>query len=139
MKKFLKYFLLTILAIVILSFFFDLNSAHIENVQMCTQLANSECNMDKPVFDVNTPQIVISCSLENPPMDTRVQFSWFYTGNGRHEIDNVEVTNGDEIGKVNMNSTLGKPTNGWPIGDYEVVIKILETEKDSIVKRFWVK
>ena len=116
-----------------------MNDAHIGNVKMCTQLTNSECNMDKPDFDVNTPQIAISCSLENPPMDTRVQFSWFYTSDGRQEIDNVEVSNGDEIGDVNMNSTLKKPTNGWPIGDYEVVIKILDTEKDPIVKKFWVK
>ncbi|NOR87055.1 MAG: hypothetical protein GQ527_05550 [Bacteroidales bacterium] len=139
MKKFIKYFLLLILGIIILSFFFDMNSAHIEEVKICTQLDANQCAMDKPVFDVNTPQIVVSCKLENPPMGTEVEFSWYYITGGKTKIDAVVVNNGEEIGNINLNSSLNMPSNGWPTGDYEVVIKILNTEKEPIIKNFWVK
>lgn len=139
MKKFFKYFFLIILAIIILSFFFDLNTAHIEDVKICNTLNTNQCTMDKPVFDVSTPQIVVSCKLKNPPMETRVQFSWFYISDGRTEIDAVVINSGEEIGTLDMNSSLNKPSNGWPEGDYEVIIKILDTEKEPITKQFWVK
>ncbi len=139
MKKFFKYFFLVILALIILSFFFDFNTAHIEDVKMCNTLNTNQCTNDKPVFDVNTPQIAVSCKLENPPMGTQVQFSWFYISDGRTEIDAVVVNSGEEIGTLDLNSSLNKPSNGWPKGDYEVIIKILDTEKDPIVKSFWVK
>lgn len=139
MKKFFKYFILIILAIVVLSFFFDLNSAHIEDVKICNSLSGNECVSDIPEFDINTSQIVVSCKLENPPMDTDVEFAWFYLSNGRTEIDRVKVSNKDEIGNLNLHSSLNRPNSGWPLGDYEVVITILDTEKEPIIKSFWVK
>jgi len=139
MKKFFKYFFLIILAIIILSFFFDLNTAHIEDVKICNTLNTNQCTKDKPVFDVSTPQIVVSCKLKNPPMETRIQFSWFYISDGRTEIDADVVNSGEEIGTLDINSSLNKPSNGWPEGDYEVIIKILDTEKEPITKQFWVK
>ena len=139
MKKFFKYFFLVILAIIVLSFFFDLNSAHIEDVKICKTLNSDQCTNDKPVFDVNTAQIVISCKLKNPPMETRVQFSWFFISDERTEIDAVVVNSGEEIGTLDLNSSLNKPSNGWPKGDYEVVIQILDTEKEPIRKQFWVR
>lgn len=139
MKKFFKYFFLVILAIIVLSFFFDLNSAHIEDVKICKTLNSNQCTNDKPVFDVNTAQIVISCKLKNPPMETRVQFSWFFISDERTEIDAVVVNSGEEIGSLDLNSSLNKPSNGWPKGDYEVVIQILDTKKEPIRKQFWVR
>jgi len=139
MKKFFKYFFLVILAIIVLSFFFDLNSAHIEDVKICKTLNSNQCTNDKPVFDVNTAQIVISCKLKNPPMETRVQFSWFFISDERTEIDAVVVNSGEEIGTLDLNSSLNKPSNGWPKGDYEVVIQILDTKKEPIRKQFWVR
>lgn len=139
MKKFLKYFFLLLIIIVVLSFFLDLNSAHIEEVKVCDQMSGSVCQLDKPIFETNTPQIYVSCELKNPPGETKVQFSWFYLKNGRTEIDAVVLNNGDKIGNVDMYSSLNRPPNGWPKGDYEVVIKILETEKDPIIKSFYVR
>ena len=127
------------MAIVVLSFFFDLNSAHIEDVKVCTSLNGSECDGDQSVFNINTSQIVVSCKLENPPMDTDVEFAWFYLSDVRTEIDRVKVSNGDKIGNLDLHSSLNKPNNGWPLGDYEVVITILDTEKEPVVKSFRLK
>lgn len=137
MKKFFKHLILIILAAIVLSCEFD--SSHIEEVKMCTSLESNQCSQDKPVFDVNTPQIVVSCELKNAPTDTQVEFSWFYTTGGQTKIDAVVLSSGDQIGTLNLNSSLNRPNNGWPEGDYEVVIKILNTKKDPIIKKFWVK
>lgn len=141
MKKFFKYLLLIIVALIVIVIVFDvdLNSAHIENVQACTSLAGDQCGGDQTFFQINSPQVVVSCELKNPPTDTKVEFTWNYLSNGITKIDAVTLNSGDKIGTVNMHSSLSRPNNGWPQGDYEVVIKILETDKEPVVKKFYVK
>lgn len=139
MKKFFKYLVLVIFLVIVLSFFFDLNTAHIEEVKICDRISGSICQVDKPIFETNTPQIYVSCELKNPPGETQVQFSWYFIENERTKIDSVVLNNEDEIGNVDMYSSLNRPNNGWPKGDYEVIIKILDTEKDPIVKSFYVR
>jgi len=141
MKKFFKYFLLIIVALIVLAIVFDidLNSANIQNVQLCENLAGDLCGGDQTFFQTNSPQIVVSCELKNPPTDTKVEFTWNYLSNGITKIDAVTLNSGDHIGTVNMHSSLSRPNNGWPVGDYEVVIRILDTDKEAISKKFYVK
>lgn len=139
MKKFLKYFFLIILVVIVLSYFFDFNPVNIGEVKVCDQINANICQVDKPIFETNTPQIYVSCQLNNHLGETQVQFSWFYLKNGRTEIDAVVLSNGDDMGSVDMYSSLNRPNNGWPKGDYEVEIKILDTEKDPIIKSFYVR
>jgi hypothetical protein len=141
MKKFFNYLLLIIVALIVLAIVFgvDLNSAHIENAQVCTELSGDLCGNDQMSFDANSPQIVVSCELKNPPTDTKVEFTWNYLSNGITKIDAVTLSSGEHIGTVNMHSSLSRPNNGWPSGDYEVVIKILDTEKEPVIKKFYVR
>lgn len=141
MKKFFKYLLLIIVALIVIAIVFDvdLNSAHIENVKACTSALDNRCENDQSFFQTNSPQIVVSCELKNPPTDTQVEFTWNYLSDGITKIDAVTLSSGDNIGTVNMQSSLNRPNNGWPIGDYEVVIKILDTDKEPIIKKFFVK
>jgi len=141
MKKFFKYLLFIIIALVAIAIIFgvDLNSAHIENVKTCTSAIDSQCTNDQTFFQTNSPQIVVSCELKNPPADTKVEFTWNYLSDGIIEIDAVTLSSGDNVGTVNMHSSLSRPNNGWPIGDYEVVIKILDTDKEPTIKKFYVK
>jgi hypothetical protein len=74
--------------------------------------------------------------LHNAPNDTKVQFAWYYLGQDRIAIDAVTLSSGDEIGSLKMNSSLNRPNKGWPSGEYEVVITILGTEKEPIIKKF---
>jgi len=140
MKKFFKYLALIIIAIIVLAIFVgDLNSAHIENVKVCTELSGESCENNQVFFQSNSPQIVVSCELKNPPTNTKVEFSWNYLSNGLTKIDAVTLSSGDHIGTLNMHSSLNRPNNGWPTGDYEVVIRILDTEKEPYVKKFSIK
>lgn len=117
----------------------NFDSSNITDVKMCTALNDNQCDMDKPVFDAYTPTIYVSAHLNNAPTDTQVSFGWFYLGDDRILIDTVTLSSGDNIGTLNLQSGLSKPTNGWPAGDYEVVITIIGTEKEPIVKQFWVQ
>lgn len=117
----------------------NFNSANINDVKVCTSVTNNQCSVDKPFFEPNTPRIFASCHLNNAPADTQVEFAWFYLGQERIPIDAVTLNSGDNIGTVNMQSSLSRPNNGWPLGDYEVVITILGTDKEPVVKAFWVE
>lgn len=139
MKKFFLFLLFVIVAIVVLSFFFDLDSTHVEEVKICSQIVGNQCPSDEPVFEVNTPQIVVSCKLGNPAPDSKVEFAWYYKTDGEVKIDAVILSSGDHIGTLEMHSSLSRPNNGWPAGDYEVVIKIMDTEKEPIIKKFYVR
>lgn len=140
MKKFFKYLLLTIVVLILLVIVFgDLNTAHIANVKVCTELSGESCENGQAFFQTNSPQIVVSCELKNPPTNTQVEFSWNYLSKGLTKIDAVTLSSGDHIGTINMHSILSRPNNGWPRGDYEIIIRILDTDKEPLVKRFSIK
>jgi len=118
---------------------FNYSSANIDNVKMCTSISDNQCNSDNPNFTPVTPEIYVSCQLKNAPENTNVEFAWFYLGQQKIKIDAVTFNSGDLIGTVNMQSSLSRPNNGWPVGEYEVVISIPGTEKDPVVKKFSVQ
>ncbi|MCD4772246.1 MAG: hypothetical protein K8R41_02545, partial [Bacteroidales bacterium] len=66
-------------------------------------------------------------------------FAWFYYGQEKVRIDAVKLNSGDQIGTLNLQSSFTRPNNGWPVGEYEVVITILGTEKEPVVKKFSVQ
>lgn len=117
----------------------NFSTANVDEVKMCTSITDNQCVSDKPVFDVNTPEIYVSCHLNNAPENTEVEFAWFYLGDDRIAIDALKINSGDQIGTLNLQSSLSKPNNGWPVGDYEIVITILGTDKEPIIKSFWIK
>ena len=117
----------------------NFSTANISDVKMCTSITDNQCSTDKPVFNTNTPEIFVSCHLNNAPNDTEVEFAWFYLEQDRIPIDAVVLNSGDNIGTLNLNSSLSRPNNGWPTGDYEIIITILDTEKEPMVKQFWVQ
>ncbi|RLD37836.1 MAG: hypothetical protein DRI74_05580 [Bacteroidetes bacterium] len=106
---------------------------------MCTSITDNQCPADNPVFNTNTPEIFLSCHLNNAPNDTDVEFAWFYLGQDKIPIDAVVLNSGENIGTLNLNSSLIRPNNGWPMGNYEVVITIVGTEKEPITKSFQVQ
>lgn len=137
MKKIIS--ILAFLSVIILLSSCNFSTANISDTKMCTSIADDQCSADKPVFDTNTPEIFVSCHLNNAPNDTDVEFAWFYLGQDRISIDAVTFSSGDAIGTLNLQSSLTRPNNGWPEGDYEIVITILGTEKEPVIKSFWVK
>jgi len=118
---------------------FNFSTANIDNVKMCSSIFDNQCGNDNPNFNPNTSNIFISCNLNNAPENTFVEFAWFYHGQQKVAIDKVQLNSGDRIGTINLQSSLSRPNNGWPVGEYEVVITIVDTEKDPIVKKFTVQ
>ncbi len=102
-------------------------------------MSGDQCAHDNPNFNTETPEIYVSCQLKNAPPETQVEFTWYYLGQRKIKIDAVTLSSGDLTGTLNMYSSLSKPNNGWPVGEYEVVIAIVGTEKEPVVKKFSVQ
>jgi hypothetical protein len=117
----------------------SLTTANIDDVKVCTSITDNQCLADNSLFTTNTPEIYISCHLNNAPENTEVEFAWFYLGQEKMAIDAVKLSSGSNIGTLNLQSSLSKPTNGWPQGDYEVVLSIVGFDIDPIVKKFSVQ
>ncbi len=118
----------------------NLSTARITDVKMCTSLSDNQCLADNNSFTTNEAEIYISCTLKNAPENTDVQFSWLYMAQqDPFTIDQVVLSSGDQLGSLQLQSSLSKPNNGWPRGAYEVQIQIMGTEKAVIVKQFIVE
>ena len=117
----------------------NMNTIHVSNVKMCKHIDGDQCYNDSPTFSPSTPEIFVSCQVKNAPKKTRVLFSWFYYGQKKVEITSTTVNPGEKTGALNLQSSVLKPNNGWPVGEYEVVINIVGSEKEPAVKKFTVQ
>ncbi len=117
----------------------NFSSAKIKDAKMCTSLSANLCNDDNPVFESTTAEIFVSCQLKNAPENTDIEFAWFYYGQQKISIEALSLNSGSNTGTLNLQSSINRPNNGWPLGDYEVVISILDTDKDPIIKKFSVE
>jgi len=139
MKKIITNFVAIAFLMFITSCEFNFSTANIDDVKMCTSINDNQCGSDNPNFTPSTPEIFISCHLKNAPENTEVEFAWFFYGQEKIAIDVVKLNSGDQIGTLNLQSSFSRPNNGWPVGEYEVIITILGTEKEPVVKKFWVQ
>lgn len=135
-KNFLN---LAVLSVTLFMAACSVTTANVDDVKVCTSISDNQCPSDNPSFTTSTPEIYISCHLNNAPENTEVEFAWFYLGQQKIAIDAVKLNSGSNIGTLNLQSSLSKPFNGWPQGDYEVVISIVGFDKDPIVKSFSVQ
>ncbi len=122
-------------AVLLLANSCSFTSAHIKDVRMCTELSVDQCSDDDPVFDNDDPVIYVSCIVKNAPSETTITFSWYYTERDPIEIDVVSVEL-KESGSYPVYSSLSAPYEGWPDGDYEVVIAIEGFEDKAVRKTF---
>lgn len=114
----------------------NLSTATISNVRMCSQVYDNECPSDNPFFTSTTADIYVSCNLRHAPENTNVRFSWYYLADQEVLIDEVILSSGEQLGLLHLQSGLSKPNNAWPVGEYEVRIQIMGTEKAVIIKKF---
>lgn len=129
-----------ILSIILSSCEFEVTTAHLTDIKMCINLIDECCDQNDLVFNTDDPQIYVSCKLKNAPSNTFVTFVWKYV-EGDHPIIIDEVTlNSSELGiNLNLNSSLSKPYNGWPIGKYEIEISVGDNDNDQEVICFLVR
>lgn len=131
------FIILSTLFFVLTSCNFNVTTAHIKNVKMCTEIRNNECKDGKVNFQNTAENICISCELENDPGNTLVTFIWKYNNNGEIMIIDEVTLNSSNIGpQVNFQSSLSKPYNGWPTGNYEVEIIIEDNMQETVIREF---
>ncbi len=86
------------------------------------------------VFEANTPEIFCSVKLSNAPSDTEVLSEWVYIKGELedvtdHVIDSFPVvTDGTRYIEFSMT----RPDNGWPTGEYEMVLYVDGKEKVTL-------
>ncbi len=126
--------------IILTSCEFEVTTAHINDIKTCVYLSGDLCDSENLTFNTNDPQIYVSCKLKNAPENTLVTFIWTYVeGDNPIIIDKVTLNSSDYGIDVDMNSNLSRPNNGWPIGKYEIIIKIGNNDSTPHVKTFEVK
>lgn len=106
---------------------------------MCDQLSEDVCIDDYPVFFTDTPRIYVSATLANASEGTEVSFGWYSVDDERYLIDEVTVTTEGSGTTWPMFSSLSKPYDGWPPGEYEVVISIVGHDEKTITRGFTVE
>lgn len=138
MKK--KHYALIINVAIIAILFFtsgcEYSSATISDAKVCTSLNGNICNSDDVIISGNPAILYASCALKYAPENTEIKFSWYYYGQTKIEIDNVILNSGANGTDLDVFSSLSRPNNGWPSGDYEVVIQLMIQGKDPLVKQF---
>ena len=132
---------LIVLAIMLItSCEFEVTTAHIENITICTVLDGDICESNNPIISPSDPNIYISCKLENAPQNTLVTFIWRYNdGENSIVIDKITLNSSDIGVNVDLSSRLSRPYNGWPIGKYEIEISVDDKNNAPIIKYFEVR
>lgn len=115
----------------------SVSTASLSDVKTGSALQDKQVVKEVAEFSPGTPTIYVSTKLNNAPDDTKLTFTWRYLEQGGQDIDSVAVVakNGENI----MNSSLSKPTNGWPAGRYEVVLKLDTQNSKPVHKKFSVR
>jgi hypothetical protein len=117
----------------------EVSTARLTDPLVCTALAGDLCKEDMPNISAQARELVASCKLKNAPPETKVKFTWIFYGETKITIDEVTFNSGNEGTSLNLNSTLSRPYNGWPIGVYEVEMKILIENKKPLIKQFTIE
>jgi hypothetical protein len=83
------------------------------------------------VFNIDAPEIHCSVKLSNAPMDTEVQGEWIYIEGEGEDVENYLIDSTILIteGTRYLDFSLSIPDNGWPVGEYELVLSINGKEK----------
>ncbi len=72
-------------------------------------------------FYTTTPVIYLTGSIEGATIDSIIQVDWYYVEGSSEEYIADSLLTIDEI-NMYFYFSLSKPTNDWPIGDYEIRI-----------------
>lgn len=108
------------------------------NVVLCARNAQHECLDSQLTFSANTSDIMVNAGLENVLERTRITVQWTYLDGelGQSvEIDSTVFEKTDS-GIISMYAVLSRPTNGWPQGDYEVMLSSDENNVDPVIIPF---
>ena len=83
------------------------------------------------VFNIDAPEIHCSVKLSNAPVDTEVKGEWIYIEGEGDDAENYMIDSTIIIteGTRYLHFSLSIPDNGWPVGNYELILSINGKEK----------
>jgi hypothetical protein len=83
------------------------------------------------VFNVDAPEIHCSVKLSNAPVDTEIKGEWIYIEGEEEGMENYMIDSTIIIteGTRYLDFSLSIPYNGWPVGEYELILSINGKEK----------
>ncbi len=115
------------------------NRVAIDKIKMCTEINDYDCPDDNPSFSLFNKEIFISCRINKTPPKTKIEFRWYFLGRKRVRIKTDIVGTEQKKDTIYFQSSLKKPGNGWPVGEYEVIINILNLPNEPTIKKFTIQ
>ncbi len=112
---------------------------NISDLKLCKSIEKSGCKFDSHSFDSSQPLIYCSFVIHNAKTTSDVKIAWHYQGDRRVLIKDTLFRIKANAPKIQFQSSLNKPLNGWPRGIYEVEISLEEEKLVSVVKSFSIK
>ena len=104
----------------------------LSNATMCksVDLETGEPVEPSDTFTPDTQWIFCSVKLSNAPADTKVSAEWLYIPQEADEEMGLLVAdwNTTTEGTYYMPLSIARPENGWPQGDYKLVLYLNEKE-----------
>lgn len=114
----------------------NISTANLSDVMSCTEITDNLCTEDITTFAPDTPEIFVSAILNNAPEGTFTTFSWRYLEDN-YDIDSITLESIETTTTLQSSFTI--PDNGWPLGEYEVVLSLDTDNSEPIHKKFIVK
>jgi hypothetical protein len=83
------------------------------------------------VFNIDAPEIHCSVKLSDAPADTEIKGEWIYIEGEEEGLKNYLIDSTIIIteGTRYLDFSLSIPDNGWPVGEYELILSINGKEK----------
>lgn len=86
------------------------------------------------VFNADTPKIFCSFKLSNAPPDTEIKAEWIYIEGEVEGLNNFLIDDWSAITKGThyISTSMTRPDDGWPRGEYKVALYIDGKEQLSV-------
>jgi|GEM_PF-1324868 len=86
------------------------------------------------MFSVQTQEIHCSVKLSNAPPDTKITGDWIYIEGAEPGLKNYTIYSNTITadGTRYLDFSLIRPYNGWPVGDYQIIMYIDGTQKAAV-------
>ncbi len=113
----------------------------IDHVNLCNNPTHDiTCEEDMNVFDPNeTDTLYLTAVLNHVKKGTTLSINWYYIETEEMEISAVSIQTDEDVVDYPINTRLWPPSDGWPLGDYKVVIDLDAEGFQPIEKKFVVQ
>ena len=114
---------------------FSFTTASLSEATMTTAVNENMQPLDATdVFTTATPKIFCTFKLSNAPPDTEIKAEWVYIEGELQDVSNYSLdewsTTTDGTRYISVSMT--RPYDGWPKGDYKVILYVDDEQKLSV-------